>query len=84
MASLQEKSLKLSITEAVASAIDPFQNEVTEMKKKIREFFFEMNKMMIQLNDLEQHNRRDSLRIEGIQEDIDDSTNSSIIRIAKD
>ncbi len=39
---------------------------------------------MIQLSDLEQHNRRDFLRIEGIQEDIDDSTNSSVIRIAKD
>ncbi len=43
-----------------------------------------MNTMMIQLNDLEQHNRRDYLRIECIQEDIDDSTNTSVIRIAKD
>ncbi len=80
----QEKSIKLSITDAVAPAIAPLQNEVTEMKKKIGEKDVEMNKMMIQLNDLEQHNRRDSLRIEGIQEDIDDSTNSSVIRIAQD
>ncbi len=55
----QEKSLKLSITEAVVSAIAPFQNEVTEMKKKIREKDVEMNKVMIQLNDLEQHNTGD-------------------------
>ncbi len=33
----QKKSLKLSIAEAVASAIAPFQNEVTDMKMKIRE-----------------------------------------------
>ncbi len=69
----KEKSLKLSITDAIASAIAPLQNEITEIKKKIREKDVEMNKMIIQLHDLEQHNRRDSLRIEGIQEDKDNS-----------
>lgn len=54
------------------------------MKKNIREKDLEMNNMMIWLDELEQHNIIDSLRIEAIQEDRDDSTNSSVIRIAED
>ncbi len=75
----QNIQIKDLISEAVKEAVIPLQLEIVDLKENLKKSEFAIAETTVKLDNLEQTNRRNNLRIEGFPEMKEENTDQNVL-----